>query len=88
MAPKPARLGYVFGMVLAVAAIILAITTPNLAASLSKTLARNRKSCTGVSCFNCGGSRGGHWWHDSGYPQVGVIASTRLREYFSHGRDW
>ena len=29
--PKPARLAYVFGMVLAVAAIILAITTPNLA---------------------------------------------------------
>jgi hypothetical protein len=68
MAPKPARLGYVFGMVLAVAAIILAITTPNLAASLSKTLARNRKSCTGVSCFNCGGDLDGHWWHDSGYP--------------------
>jgi hypothetical protein len=31
--PEPARLAYVFGMVLAVAAIILAITTPNLAAS-------------------------------------------------------
>jgi len=29
--PEPARLAYVFGMVLAVAAIILAITTPNLA---------------------------------------------------------
>jgi hypothetical protein len=37
-------------------------------ASLSKTLARNRKSCTGVSCFNCGGDLDGHWWHDSGYP--------------------
>jgi len=33
MAPKPkrARLAYVFGMVLTVAAIIVAITTPNLA---------------------------------------------------------
>jgi|AmaraimetFIIA100_FD_contig_123_18983_length_897_multi_8_in_0_out_2_1 hypothetical protein len=30
--PEPARLAYVFGMVLAVAAIILAITTRNLAA--------------------------------------------------------
>src|SRR5262249_50558826 len=30
--PEPARLAYVFGMVLAVAAIILAITTHNLAA--------------------------------------------------------
>ena len=29
--PKPARLAYVFGIVLAVAAIILAITTPDLA---------------------------------------------------------
>ena len=29
--PEPARLAYVFGMVLAVAAIILAITTRNLA---------------------------------------------------------
>src|SRR5262245_27066368 len=29
--PEPARLAYVFGMVLAVAAIILANTTPNLA---------------------------------------------------------
>jgi len=37
MASKPerARLAYVFGMVLAVAAIILAITTPNLAAPRS-----------------------------------------------------
>jgi hypothetical protein len=33
--PEPARLAYVFGMVLAVAAIILAITTPNLAAPRS-----------------------------------------------------
>jgi hypothetical protein len=30
--PEPARLAYVFGMVLAVAAIILGITTRNLAA--------------------------------------------------------
>jgi len=30
--PEPARLAYVFGMVLAVATIILAITTRNLAA--------------------------------------------------------
>jgi len=37
MAPKPeaARLAPVFGMVLAVATIILAITTPNLAAPRS-----------------------------------------------------
>jgi len=37
MAPKPeaARLAYVFGIVLAVAAIILAITTPDLAAPSS-----------------------------------------------------
>jgi hypothetical protein len=33
--PEPARLAYVFGMVLAVAAIILAITTRNLAAPSS-----------------------------------------------------
>src|SRR5262245_60719072 len=33
--PEPARLAYVFGMVLAVAAISLAITTPNLAAPRS-----------------------------------------------------
>jgi len=40
MAPKPesARLAYVFGMVLAVAAIILAITTPNLAAPSSSLI--------------------------------------------------
>ena len=30
--PEPARLAYVFGMVLAVTAITLAITTPSLAA--------------------------------------------------------
>jgi hypothetical protein len=35
MAPKPARLAFVFGMVLAVAVTILAITTPNLAAPSS-----------------------------------------------------
>ena len=33
--PEPARLAYVFGMVLALTAIILAITTPNLAAPCS-----------------------------------------------------
>jgi hypothetical protein len=40
MAPKsePARLVYVFGMVLAVAAIILAITTRNLAAPSSSPI--------------------------------------------------
>jgi hypothetical protein len=38
MAPKPARLGYVLGMVLAVAAIILAITTHNLAAPNSSPI--------------------------------------------------
>jgi hypothetical protein len=36
--PKPARLAYVFGMVLAVAAIILAITTRNLAAPSSSPI--------------------------------------------------
>jgi len=40
MAPKaePARLAYVFGIVLAVAAIILAITTHNLAAPSSSPM--------------------------------------------------
>jgi hypothetical protein len=40
MATKPAsaRLAYVFGMVLAVAAIILAITTPNSATTPSASL--------------------------------------------------
>jgi len=36
--PEPARLAYVFGMVLAVAAIILAITTPNLATPSSSPI--------------------------------------------------
>jgi hypothetical protein len=36
--PEPARLAYVFGMVLAVAAIILAITTGNLAAPSSSPI--------------------------------------------------
>ena len=36
--PEPARLAYVFGMVLAVTAIILAITTPNLAAPSSSPI--------------------------------------------------
>jgi hypothetical protein len=36
--PEPARLAYVFGMVLAVAAIILAITTRNLAAPSSSPI--------------------------------------------------
>ena len=36
--PEPARLAYVFGMVLAVAAIILAITTPDLAAPSSSPI--------------------------------------------------
>ena len=36
--PEPARLAFVFGMVLAVAAIILAITTPNLAAPSSSLM--------------------------------------------------
>ena len=36
--PEPARLAYVFGMVLAVTAIILAITTPNLAAPCSSPI--------------------------------------------------
>jgi hypothetical protein len=40
MAPKPARLAFVFGMVLAVAVTILAITTPNLAASSSSPIYR------------------------------------------------
>jgi len=42
MAPKPtsARLAYVFGMVLAVAAIILGITTPNLAAPSTSLIYR------------------------------------------------
>ncbi len=38
MAFQPHRLAYVFGMVLAVAAIILAITTPNLAAPSSSAI--------------------------------------------------
>jgi len=40
MAPKPeaARLAYVFGIVLAVAAIILAITTGNLASPSSSPI--------------------------------------------------
>jgi len=40
MAPKPeaATLAYVFGIVLAVAAIILAITTPDLAAPNSSPI--------------------------------------------------
>jgi hypothetical protein len=42
MAPKPtaARLAYVFGMVLAVAAIILGITTRNLAAPSASLIYR------------------------------------------------
>jgi hypothetical protein len=36
--PEPARLAYVFGMVLAVATIILAITTRNLAAPSSSPI--------------------------------------------------
>jgi len=36
--PEPARLAYVFGMVLAVAGIILAITTPHLAAPSSSLM--------------------------------------------------
>jgi len=36
--PEPARLAYVFGIVLAVAAIILAITTVNLAAPSSSPI--------------------------------------------------
>jgi hypothetical protein len=36
--PEPARLAYAFGMVLAVAAIILAITTRNLAAPSSSPI--------------------------------------------------
>jgi len=36
--PEPTRLAYVFGMVLAVAAIILAITTRNLAAPSSSPI--------------------------------------------------
>ena len=36
--PEPPRLAYVFGMVLAVAAIILAITTHNLAAPSSSPI--------------------------------------------------
>ena len=36
--PEPARLAYVFGMVLAVAAIILAITTPDLASPSSSPI--------------------------------------------------
>ena len=36
--PEPARLAYVFGMVLAVAAIILAITTHDLAAPSSSPI--------------------------------------------------
>src|SRR5262244_1756674 len=36
--PEPARLAYLFGMVLAVAAIILAITTHNLAAPSSSLI--------------------------------------------------
>jgi len=40
MAPKPeaARLAYVFGIILAVAAIILAITTPDLASPSSSPI--------------------------------------------------
>jgi hypothetical protein len=40
MAPKPARLAFVFGMVLAVAVTILAITTPNLAAPSASLIYR------------------------------------------------
>ena len=36
--PEPATLAYVFGIVLAVAAIILAITTPDLAAPSSSPI--------------------------------------------------
>ena len=36
--PEPARLAYVFGMVFAIAAIILAITTRNLAAPSSSSI--------------------------------------------------
>jgi len=36
--PEPARLAYVFGMVLAVTAITLAIMTPNLAAPCSSPI--------------------------------------------------
>jgi hypothetical protein len=36
--PEPARLAYAFGMVLAAAAILLAITTPNLAALSSSPI--------------------------------------------------
>ena len=36
--PEPARLAFVFGMVLAVAAIILAITTHDLAAPSSSAI--------------------------------------------------
>jgi len=36
--PEPARLAYVFGMALVVTAIILAITTPNLAAPSSSPI--------------------------------------------------
>jgi hypothetical protein len=36
--PEPARLAYIFGMVLAAAAIILAIMTPDLAAPSSSPI--------------------------------------------------